>query len=83
MHQKPWTVDELTELESADTWDWDDAEVHEPVGERRAAVMVQLSPEEFRRLARQAKTAGTTVSAFVHAAVLRALGEPAPPGSQA
>lgn len=66
------TRDDLNELEDPDCWDWDAAEVLDPIEAPSAIVSVRLSTDEFERVSERAKQDGITVSQFVRATHVKA-----------
>lgn len=63
--------DEDAYLEEADEWDWDAAEIHEPVGDAGAVMAIRFSGENFEVVAEAAERLGVPLTAFIHDAALK------------
>jgi hypothetical protein len=74
---REWTAAEVRALEDPDQWDWDSAELVEPSppDRRGADLVIALSRDEFRLVARAAKAEGAKLTDFVRqTAIERAAG---------
>ena len=58
------------ELERADTWDYERAEVKQPVRNPRAVVSVPFSRDDFARVSAHAQRVGKRTSQFIREAAL-------------
>jgi hypothetical protein len=65
-----WTEKDLERLADPDTWDWDSAELHQPVRNPRAVVRLAFKSAEFAELAAAAREAGIPLTDFIRAAAL-------------
>ena len=67
---------ELAELQDPNNWDYESAEVREPVKNHRAILSVAFSHEDFVLVVQAAQELGIRTSEFVRqAAIARALGQ--------
>ena len=70
---------EFKELQDPNNWDYERAEIHEPVKNPRAILSVAFSHEDFARVVQAARELGMFTSEFVReAAIARALGQHTP-----
>ena len=58
------------ELERADTWDYEQAEMKQPVKNLRAVVSVPFSRDDFARVSAHAQRVGKRTSQFIREAAL-------------
>lgn len=74
---------ELEELQNADNWDFDTAEIRQPVKHPRAVVSVAFQREDFERVATLAQRHNMRMSEYIRKAALGGIAgvRPAPAGS--
>ncbi len=68
------------EMENAETWDLENAEVRPPVSGRRSVVSVAFPPADLSRVARAARAKGLKLSEFIREAAIE---KASPEGSAA
>lgn len=68
---KPWSEEELGQLEDPDQWDWEHVERVMPSKKTGAVVAVRFSQEEFAEVDAGAKRLGEKLTQFIREAALR------------